>query len=182
GRFTNFKTTNGLSDDAILALYPDKDQNLWIATASGGLIRLRDGQFRAYTTAQGLISDAVLSIVEDGQGWLWMSSQRGVFRVRKADIDALDRGDIKNLSCISYGKSDGMESIMCNAVGQPAVWKSRDGRLWFPTTKGLVAVVPEIRVNEMPPPVFVEEMIADKRPLGLAWAPSNSTNGAIIQI
>ncbi len=34
-------------------------------------------------------------------------------------------------------KADGMESIQCNGVAKPAAWKSRDGRLWFATTKGV---------------------------------------------
>jgi ligand-binding sensor domain-containing protein/signal transduction histidine kinase len=163
GRFTNFSTNNGLSDDAVLALYADDAQNLWIATASGGLNRWHNGRFTAYGMQDGLFSDAVLSVLEDDHGWLWMSSQRGTFRVRKADLDAFDQKKIRAIPCISYGKADGMESIMCNAVAQPAAWKSRDGRLWFPTTKGLLAVVPDIKINESPPPVFVQEVVADKR-------------------
>lgn len=162
GKFTHFSTNNGLSSEAIMALYEDHDQNLWIGTDGGGLMRFRDGRFTAYTTQQGLYNNSVLEVLEDDHGWLWISSQRGIFRIRKIDLDAFDQGTVKVISCIAYGRADGMESTMCNAVAQPAAWKSRDGRLWFPTTKGVVAVVPDIKINETIPPVVIEELIADK--------------------
>src|SRR2546427_203100 len=56
-----------------------------------------------------------------------------------------------------------MVSIQCNGVSKPAGWKGRDGRLWFPTTKGVVVADPEIKMNDIPPPVVIEEVVADKR-------------------
>jgi hypothetical protein len=37
----------------------------------------------------------VLEILEDDYGWLWMSCSKGVFRVRRRDLDALDQGQAK---------------------------------------------------------------------------------------
>jgi hypothetical protein len=37
--------------------------------------------------------------------------------------------------------------------------ESKDGRLWFPTIRGVVAVEPRIKTNEQPPPVIIEEVI-----------------------
>src|ERR1035438_7595801 len=89
------------------------------------------------TTRQGLFSDEVLEILEDDQGWLWMSSSKGVFRVRKRDLDELDAGKTTTVASVAYSKNDGMESAQCTGMGKPAGWKTRDGKLWFPTTKGL---------------------------------------------
>ena len=36
-----------------------------------------------------------------------------------------------------YGVADGMKSSECNGGYQPAGWKARDGRLWFPTQRVL---------------------------------------------
>jgi len=73
-------------------------------------------------------------------------------------------------------KTDGMESAQCNGLAKPAAWKTRDGRLWFPTSKGLVMVDPKtIKINQTPPPVYIEQALADKKPLlrdGLAVNPS----------
>ena len=39
--------------------------------------------------------------------------------------------------------TDGVKSNECNGGSQPAGWRGRDGRLWFPTIKGLVVLDPE---------------------------------------
>jgi ligand-binding sensor domain-containing protein/signal transduction histidine kinase len=161
GTFINYSTNQGLSDGVVNALYEDQEQNLWIGTENGGLNRCQNGRFTSYTAQRGLFSDCILEILEDDQGWLWMSCYQGIFRVRKKDLDALDARRARAVACIAYGKADGMESPQCNGVAKPAGWKARDGRLWFPTTKGLVVADPSLKLNEVPPPVFLEEILAN---------------------
>ena len=162
GQFTMFTTADGLSDNSVTALYRDGENTLWIGTASGGLNRYRSGQFTAYTTRQGLFSDEILGILED-YGWLWMSCSKGIFRVREKDLEAFDEGKIETIVSLTYGKNDGMESPQCNGGGKPSAWKSRDGRLWFPTSKGLVSVDPStVKIDDESPPVFVETIATDE--------------------
>ena len=93
-----------------------------------------------------------------------MSCSQGIFRVRKKDLDALDRGAIETAGCLVYGKNDGMRSPQCNGSGKPSIWKSRDGRLWFPTSKGLVTVDPKtVGIDGKPPEVFIETIVADAK-------------------
>jgi ligand-binding sensor domain-containing protein/signal transduction histidine kinase len=166
GKWTHFDKKDGLSDDTVTTIYEDKDRTLWIGTANGGLNRLRNNRITAYTTRQGLFSDEIFSVVEDDEGWLWMSCSRGVFRSRKRDFDEYDAGRMKSIPSIAYGKTDGMESPQCNGSGKPAVWKGSDGRLWFPTSKGVVSVDPQtIKIDYVPPPVYIEQIIVDKKPL-----------------
>ncbi|HZQ46828.1 MAG TPA: triple tyrosine motif-containing protein, partial [Verrucomicrobiae bacterium] len=162
GQFINFTTREGLSDNVVNALYEDKEQNLWIGTENGGLNRYRDNRFTSYTMRQGLFSDRILEILEDDHGSLWMSCYKGVFQIKKRELDELDQGGLEAVACIAYGKADGMESPQCNGVAKPAGWKARDGRLWFPTTKGLMVAEPNLKINEIPPPVFIEEIIAGR--------------------
>ncbi len=187
GQFTNFTTKEGLSDNQVNALYADPQQNLWIGTDSGGLNRYQDGRFTSYTTQQGLFSDRILEILEDDHGWLWMTCYKGIFRIHKKDLEELDQRRAEVIACIAYGKADGMESPQCNGVSKPAAWKSRDGRLWFTTTKGLAVAEPNLKLNEIPPPVFIEEIIADRKkiepdkfrvtPLPNAEAPNTAPAG-----
>ncbi|MDB6024524.1 MAG: hypothetical protein JWM68_747 [Verrucomicrobiales bacterium] len=163
GKFTSFTTKDGFPRNPVLALYEDKENNLWIGTSGGGLNRLRNGHFTAYTTKEGLFNDEVLEILEDDYGNLWMSCLKGIFRVNKRAFDKFDRKEIESIPCTSYGKDDGMISIICNNVSKPAAWKGRDGRLWFATTKGLVVADPNIKANDTPPPVVIEEVLADKQ-------------------
>jgi ligand-binding sensor domain-containing protein/signal transduction histidine kinase len=163
GRFTAYTQQHGLSDNKILSLHFDHDNMLWIGTGNGGLNRFHGGKFTSYTTAQGLRSDEIFEILEDDDGFLWMSCLNGIFRVGKKSLDDFDRGKITSIPCTSYGKTDGMVSLQCNGVSKPAGWKARDGRLWFATTKGLVVADPKVKANETPPPVVIEEVMADKR-------------------
>lgn len=166
GEFTLFTMGDGLSANVLTALYVDDENTLWIGTGGGGLDRYRNGQFTAYTTRQGLFSDEILGIIEE-QGWLWMSSSQGIFRVRKTDMDAFDRGKIETIVSLAYGKNDGMESPQCNGGGKPSAWKSADGRLWFPTSKGLVVVNPgNIKIDDEAPSVVIETVAADQKIIG----------------
>ncbi|HEY5914095.1 MAG TPA: two-component regulator propeller domain-containing protein [Verrucomicrobiae bacterium] len=163
----------------VSALHPDADGTLWVGTRGGGLNRLRGGKLRAYTTRDGLFSDEVYEILEDDLGFFWMSCRQGIFRVAKRDFDELDRGAKKTLACTAFGKADGLVSVQCNGVAKPAGWKARDGRLWFPTIRGVVRVESRIGTNEKPPPVVIEEIRADKKlqPRGLAGMRSSRQAG-----
>lgn len=163
GAFVNFTTNNGLSDNVITALYEDGDDVLWIGTAAGGLNRAQNGKFTSCTARQGLFSDEIFSILEDDAGWLWMGCSKGVFRVRKQELNAHAAQHTKRVVSIAYGKIDGMETPQCNGIGSPAAWKDYEGRLWFATSKGVVEVDPHtVRIDREPPPVYIEQVIADR--------------------
>ena len=67
------------------------------------------------------------------------------------------------MTCTAFGKADGLLTSQFNGVAKPAGWKSRDGRLWFASIRGVVTVDCRIKTNEQPPPVAIEEVIADRQ-------------------
>ena len=161
-QLTSFTRSDGIQDNSLTALFLDEDDTLWIGTGGSGLIRYRNGAFSNYSRRHGLFSDEIFGIAEDDKGWLWMTCSKGVFRVRKSDFDLLDQGNLQNVSSLVYGKNDGMKSPQCNGSGKPSLWKSGDGRLWFPTSKGLAVVDPNtIEFDGKPPTVFIETVVAD---------------------
>jgi ligand-binding sensor domain-containing protein/signal transduction histidine kinase len=172
-RFTNLTVHDGLSDNHILALYQDAESSLWIGTSRGGLDRLTltptsrsRFRIRSYTTARGLFSDEIFEIVEDDEGWLWMTCSKAVFRIKKRDFKSLDQGNRDSLVSLVYGRSDGMESPQCNDGGKPSAIKTADGHLCFCTSKGLAIVDPDtVTINVAPPPVRVEQVTADRKPM-----------------
>jgi signal transduction histidine kinase/ligand-binding sensor domain-containing protein len=168
GRFTTYSVREGLSDNSVRSIYEDKDGALWIGTRRGGLNRLKDGKLAAITTKDGLLDDCVYQVLEDTKGNLWMSSAKGIFRASRDELNDFADGRIRAVTCISYGTADGMRSRECNG-GQPAGWRSRDGKLWFPTIKGVAVIDPEqIKINETPPPVVLEKVLVDNHPLDYA--------------
>jgi signal transduction histidine kinase/ligand-binding sensor domain-containing protein len=167
GRFTRYTTEQGLSQDMVLSLHEDADGTLWIGTFGGGLNRFKDGRFAAITGQNGLHDDVVFRILDDDLGNLWMSSNRGVHRVARSSLDAFADGRASSVQSVAYGRADGMRSAECNGAHQPAGWKARDGRLWFPTIRGVVTVDPaRMPVNSIAPPVRIESFLADDRSVG----------------
>jgi ligand-binding sensor domain-containing protein/signal transduction histidine kinase len=168
GQFEQITTTDSNWRNRPSCLWWDVGGDLWWGTDGAGLRRRRaDGAIREYTTRRGLFSDQVGEVLRDDFGWLWFGSTRGIFRVRADDFDELDAGRLATLRCIPYGREDGLVTVQCNDFAKPAAWKSRDGRLWFATIKGLAVINPqaERNLNPNPPPVLIEEIVANKRTL-----------------
>jgi len=163
GRFTHYTQQDGLSHDHVRTIHEDADGVLWIGTYGGGLNRLKDGRFSAFGIREGLPDVAVSRIIEDPQGNLWMSGNKGVFRVARRQLNDLAEGRTSYLTSVTYGTADGMVIEETNG-GQPAGWRTADGRLWFPTIKGLVGIEPGTD-PATPPPVFVERTVVDGRSL-----------------
>jgi signal transduction histidine kinase/ligand-binding sensor domain-containing protein len=164
GRFTTVRRKDGLAGDIVFCLYEDAAGALWVGT-SGGLSRYQEGRFTSFTTRQGLVDDVVFQILEDGEGRFWLSGNKGISRVAKADLEALARGERASISPVRYGTADGMKSNECSGVAQPAGARGKDGRLWFPTTRGVVVIDPaHIAVNPLVPPVEIEEVVVDGEP------------------
>jgi ligand-binding sensor domain-containing protein len=166
--FTTFTTKDGLSSDAVISLYEDSDGTLWIGTNGGGLNRMKDGQITAYTTRNGLLDDVVYRILEDGRNNLWLSCRKGIFHIGKKDLDEFAGGRIASIAPVAYGTADGMMTRECSGGGDPAGWRSTDGKLWFPTIKGVAMIDPErIKTNAQPPPVVIEQIRINDQPIPL---------------
>lgn len=168
GRFTAWKEKDGLPGATVRALKLDSDGTLWIGTYDSGLARFKDGRFTSYTTKDGLFDNGVFQILEDDYGWFWMSCNRGIYRVRKQELLDFADGKTRTLTCLAYNQSDGMPSSECNGGRWPAGVKTRDGKLWFPTMGGVAMIDPStIKTNTQPPPVVLEELRINNRPVEL---------------
>jgi signal transduction histidine kinase/ligand-binding sensor domain-containing protein/ActR/RegA family two-component response regulator len=157
GTFATFNTDHGLSSNVVVAIHQDAEGVMWVGTRGGGLNRFKNGRFVAFGTGEGLFDDLVHQILEDDSGNLWMSSNKGIFRVSKHDLNRFADGAAKAISTTVYSTADGMKSSECNGIGQPAGYRTRDGRLWFPTLKGVAMIDPDhLAGNPLPPPVVLQ--------------------------
>ena len=164
GKFTTYTKRDGLPGNLVRTITGEADGTLWIGTYGSGLARLKDGVFTNYTTANGLFNNGVFRILDDGAGNFWMSSNRGIYRVAKQQLNDFADGKIASFTSVAYGKEDGMLSTECNGGRQPAGAKTADGKLWFPTQQGVVVVDPQaILFNKQPPPVVIESVKIDNR-------------------
>lgn len=169
GQFTVMrKSADGLPSDDLSCLYVDADGVLWVGTFGSGLARYQNGRWTRYTTRQGLASNGLSYLFEDTQGFLWIGSNAGLMRTPKQALNDYARGSLQLIPCRTYGKPDGLPTGECAIGSQPAACRTRDGRLWFPTIKGLVTVNPQqLNPNLAPPPVLIEAVLLDGVPLKL---------------
>lgn len=166
GSFTTITTTNGLSSLNVWALHEDADGVIWVGTDTG-LNRFHEGRFTIFTTREGLPDNLVNCILEDDFGRLWISHDRGIYWVWKKELDEAAAGRTKSIRCVSYDESDGLPSIETNGQkSNPAGCKTRDGRLWFPTTKGVAVIDPRrANLDEVAPLAAVESVRANGKTL-----------------
>jgi len=176
-RIWRFRAQDGLSNDFMDCLHFDQTGVLWVGTFGGGLVRVKAGRFAVINRKQGLPTSVIGDIEEDDRGYFWMSSHNGIIRVSEAELNRCADGQTNEVHCQTYGIDDGMPTIECSEGLQPAGCKTADGRLWFPTSKGLVAVNPlNIVANPLPPPVQIEAMRVDDQ---LA---AHGTEGQVIEV
>ena len=145
-------------------IYEDVDGVLWFGTYGDGLVRYKDGKFFNYRVEQGLFNNGVFAILEDERGNFWMSSNRGIHRVGKQELNDFADGKIPKLNSVSYDEADGMLNIECNGGRLPSAIKTKDGKFWFPTMGGVAIVDPNAeRVNPLPPKVVIESVSLDRK-------------------
>lgn len=164
GRWSSLTTSDGLPGNYVTALFEGTKGDLWAATR-GGLARIRNGRVASLTAAHGLFDDALMSALPGDDGWIWMGSNRGIFASPLAEIEELFAGRRNRVSSRSYGLEDGLRTVEVNHSGTSSL-KDPDGRLWFATRVGLAMISPaHEQRNPLPPPVKIEEVVADGRTL-----------------
>jgi signal transduction histidine kinase/streptogramin lyase len=162
GKLTQFRKQDGLASDFVWSLLAEKDGTLWIGTFGGGLCRFKKGHFSTISMRQGLPNNVICHIADDGRGNFWISSYGGIFRVNKVELNQCADGQLETVNCMVYDKADGLQTLECSGGFQPSGCSTPDGRLWFPTLKGLAVINPaNIKINPLPPQVLVEEITVD---------------------
>jgi signal transduction histidine kinase len=176
GKIVNYTTANGLSSNVITALLPQGNGTLLIGTQENGW-NLWDGQHFSAEMRDGQNQNNpdrtdIHAILDDGSGHLWFATGNGIARCDFA-VPATGMG----AGCsqwIEFSAADGLRSRETATNSHPSAWRSRDGRLWFATPKGLVEIDPaHFSVNTVPPPVELERFVVDDVPQALHAAGSS---------
>lgn len=161
------QVVTGLYGEIIRAIYEGEDGCLWIS-ASQNLLRVKEGKLTTYTLESGLPDKFIYQVLEDSKGNLWGNSNRGIFRISKRELDDYADGKIRTLSFIIYGTADGLRGTEGIGQNQPAALKSKDGKLWFPSTTGVMIVDPDnIKYNKILQPVKIEKINVNKKEIAL---------------
>lgn len=164
GKFISYNDEPNSPKGFVRVIYEDADGVLWFGTYGDGLVRYKDGKFFNYRVEDGLFNNGVFAILEDERANFWMSSNRGIHRVSRQELNDYPDGKIPKLNSVSYDEKDGMLNAECNGGRIPSAIKTKEGKLWFATMGGVAIVDPSAeKLNPKAPPVAIENISVDRK-------------------
>ena len=99
----------------------DGDGALWITYRTGGLTRLKNGQFKTYLSEEGLLDHVIYRMYRDRGGRVWFGTNAGLITFRQGAL-------------ITYTTEEGLPSNLVYGVIE-----DREGTLWALTGAGIAA-------------------------------------------
>lgn len=154
--------THSSVDSPVMSIFVDGDNSVWAATRNG-LFRWKEGRLQQLTARLGLPCDEILAIAEDSQKTLWLYANCGAFAISDSELERWWK--MSDTTVRPRFVLDALDGAQPSATSfQPAVAKSRDGRLWF-ANDTLAQIIDPARLgkNALAPPVHIETLIADRK-------------------
>ena len=119
GRATPFSNPPAPGINDFTALKRTVDGDIWCATDSNGLFRLRKGKWTHYDISSGLPSNSIHCLFTDREGRLWMGTNHGV-------------GCLGQHGFETFGVADGLATDDVSAIAE-----DHEGNLWVATGTSL---------------------------------------------
>ena len=137
---------------SISGILKDTNQDIWIATTKGGLFRL-DKQLNLinnYQKENGLSESYINSLSADKNGDIWVVTVKEIYKLDRTG-NKFER--IKPIDCPTQEYT----LYANNCV-------SGDGTLYFPGTKGILAINPrKVITNPNIPPIYITSVLINKQ-------------------
>ncbi len=144
----------------ILNIAVDREGLIWFG-ASKGLLGFRGGKLQAMTTTNGLPCERINTLILDRQRNLWLYAQCGMIRIERSELERWWRHPEIRVKTTVFDALDGFQGGP-SAV-RPSATESSDGRLWFVNGSVVQTVDPDhLYMNRLPPPIYIEQVVADK--------------------
>jgi ligand-binding sensor domain-containing protein/signal transduction histidine kinase len=132
-----------------------------LAATSSGLIEWQNGTLRTLTSHNGLPCNSLYALVSDNNNALWLYAQCGLVRVADMELREWWDGTKASVKADTFDVFDGARPS--SSSFQPHATRSPDGRLWFANQNVVQMVDPNhLEVNTLPPPVHIEQIVADR--------------------
>jgi signal transduction histidine kinase/ligand-binding sensor domain-containing protein len=142
-------------------LLVESDGSVW-GTTLDEVARWKDGTRKNITTRNGLPCDGIFSLLKDQRESLWLYSRCGLVEIEKSELDFWWEHPDELVKFRLFDAFDGVQPALTSLKPQSAM--SSDGRLWFVNARILQVIDPNhLQRNSIPPPVHVEEVIANRK-------------------
>jgi signal transduction histidine kinase/ligand-binding sensor domain-containing protein len=147
-------------DSRVNQLIVNSDGSVLGATPLG-VVAWREGKQQTLTVQNGLPCNTVYALIEDDQRALWLYTQCGLVEIAGEELQRWwGQPDVT----VQLKILDVFDGVQPGRAPFEGAARSPDGRLWFANGDVLQMIDPgHLSRNALPPPVHVEELIADRK-------------------
>jgi len=132
-----------------------------LGATGDGLVGWRNGKQATLTKQNGIPCDTAYASILDDRGNLWIYMQCGLVEINKEELQTWWEHPGAKVQPRMFDVFDGAQPGL-GPFGP--VSRSPDGKLWFASGIVLQMIDPDhLAVNSVPPPVHIEEIVADHR-------------------
>jgi signal transduction histidine kinase/ligand-binding sensor domain-containing protein len=168
GKLDTFLFKQSISPDLssfVKDLLVNSDGSIMGATAFG-VIAWKGGKQQQLTVRNGLPCDYIHTLIADNRGALWLYGQCGLLKIANSELQRWWKQPDTVVNVKVFDAFDGAEPGIAPFNGAA---KSPDGRLWFANGSSLQMIDPDhVAQNSLPPPVHIEEIVADHQRYSIA--------------
>ena len=134
-----------------------RSDHVWLGGA-GGIELFTQGHFYLVHWKDKDLPGRVSGVLETKTGELWANGSSGIIHVSAAELATWLRDPTSAISAEHLDARDGLPGFSAERIPEPSIAESREGRLWFATTKGIAWLDPaklQENRNPLPPPVVI---------------------------
>ncbi len=151
-----------LEQFTIETLYLDADKVLWIGTTGNGFFALKQNKIYQLPLDVKNNLSTVHAFIEDKGGFIWMSTNNGLFRCKKKDLNNFIDHKASTVYYQCFNKDAGFNTNEFNGSCTPSAVVLGNGKFSFPSVDGLVQFYPE-SIRELLPEakIFIDKLLVD---------------------
>jgi signal transduction histidine kinase len=144
------------------SIFRARDGSIWIGTYGNGYFKYVNGRFISLPLDPQKYLAAAHTFQEDDKGFFWISTNHGLFRINKSDLDSFSLDNSRNVFFDYFGKSLGFNTNEFNGGCNPGSISDRNGNFYFPSLNGIVTFHPDSVGQELPDKaIFVDHFSVD---------------------
>jgi signal transduction histidine kinase/ligand-binding sensor domain-containing protein len=161
GQMEFFSLNRSPHDGPVHGLLVNSDGSVLAATTSG-LVGWQNGRLQSLTVRNGLPCDVIYALIFDRKATLWLYAACGLIAIPDAELQRWWKSSDTTVESRLLDVFDGAQPM--STPFRPNASQSPDGRLWFANQNVVQMIDPDhLDRNPIPPPVHVEEIIADHK-------------------
>jgi signal transduction histidine kinase len=145
GTVSGFKTFAGMQIRSLLR----SGGHVWVTTYGDGIYRISGSKITRLPLDKEQYLATSHCILEDNGGYFWITTNKGLFKALKADMENY-RGNGDEILYLYYDKKDGFNTNEFNGGCQPCGVKDAYGHIYFPSMDGVVHFNPASVRSELP--------------------------------